>query len=66
MQCPNLGLQIQNHSQSLNDGLGDQVGSVVGVQPVTADNASTALIDIRALELKCQSWNDSGIWHFEE
>ena len=43
MQCPNLGLQIQNHSQSLNDGLGDQVGSVVGVQPVTADNASTAL-----------------------
>ena len=20
----------------------------------------------RALELKCQSWNDSGIWHFEE
>ena len=47
MQCPNLGLQIQNHSQSLNDGLGDQVGSVVGVQPVTADNASTALIDIK-------------------
>ena len=21
---------------------------------------------VRALELKCQSWNDSGIWHFEE
>ena len=25
-----------------------------------------ALARIRALELKCQSWNDSGIWHFEE
>ena len=26
----------------------------------------TTVVDTRALELKCQSWNDSGIWHFEE
>jgi len=29
---------------------------LMGVDPVGS----------RALELKCQSWNDSGIWHFEE
>ena len=26
----------------------------------------SALAPYRALELKCQSWNDSGIWYFEE
>ena len=25
---------------------------------------SCVLLSIRALELKCQSWNDSGIWEF--
>ena len=27
---------------------------------------SSKIFSVRALELKCQSWNDSGIWHFEE
>ena len=28
--------------------------------------STTCSIANRALELKCQSWNDSGIWHLEE
>jgi len=55
--------EIVDQEQQFNK---KKIKEAIRIQPSANFNQDEGLQLSRALELKCQSWNDSGIWHFEE